>query len=178
MKTLDNKNDGMTLIEVLFSQAVFTAFLAVFLATFGFVQKFLKGSEELNLSTMGVLIDHQYLYKEMDYISNIISQPAYLEEDLDKMIKNCTRNPTVDWDLPGRKISVPNGYLICLKKTSFFEPKDNIDNDGNIIKTSLKKLLEGEKPGIYVLLSLPENISSSSIPARRIFCRPSPFCVN
>ena len=61
MNYFDNKNDGMTLIEVLFSQAVFTGFLAVFLATFGFVQKFLKSSEELNLSTLGVLIDHQYL---------------------------------------------------------------------------------------------------------------------
>ena len=28
-----------------------------------------------------VLIDHQYLYKEMDFISNIISQPGFNEND-------------------------------------------------------------------------------------------------
>tara|TARA_Y100001978_G_C23404187_1_gene296075 strand:+ start:13 stop:549 length:537 start_codon:yes stop_codon:yes gene_type:complete len=178
MKSFDKKNEGMTLLEVVFAQAVFIGFLAVFLATFGFVQKFIKGSEELNLSTMGLLIDHQYLYKEMDYISNIISQPAFIESDLDIMIKTCTRNPKKDWNLPGRKISIPNGYIICLKRTSLFEPRDNFDSNGNIIKTSIKKLLEGEKPGIYVLLSLPENISSASIPARRLFCRPLPFCGN
>ena len=178
MKSFYKKNEGMTLVEVVFVQAVFIGFLAVFLATFGFVQKFMKGSEELNLSTMGLLIDHQYLYREMDYISNIISQPAYSESDLDKMIKNCTPNPTIDWDLPGRKISIPNGYTICLKKTRLFEPKDNYDSNGDILKTSMKKLLEGEKPGIYVLLSLPENISSVSIPVRRLFCRPLPFCGN
>ncbi len=176
MKYFLSKNDGMTLIEVIFAQAVFVGFLAVFLSTFGFVQKFLKGTEELNLSSMGLLIDHQYLYKEMDYISNIISQPGYTEKDLDKMIKNCTRNPTLDWDLPGRKVSLPNGYILCLRKTSLFEPKDKFDNDGNILKTSIRKLLDGENPGIYVLLSLPENISSASIAARRLFCRPLPFC--
>ena len=178
MKALENKYDGMTLIEVLFASAIFTAFLAVFLATCGFVQKFLKGSEELNLSSMGLLIDHQYLYREMDFIANIISQPAFTESDLDAMIKNCTRSPSTDWGLPGRDIKLPNGYVLCLKKTSLSEPKDSFDNNGNILKTSLKKLLEGEKPGIYVLLSLPENISSASISARRIFCRPKPFCGN
>ena len=178
MNEFDNKNEGMTLLEVLFSQAVFTGFLAVFLATFGFVQKFLKSSEDLNLSSFGVLIDHQLLYKEMDYISNIISQPSYTQEDLDNMIKTCTPNPSLDWDLPGRKIYFPKGYFLCLKKTSFPEPNDDFDDSGNIIKTSLEKLLEGEKPGIYVLLSLPENISASTLPARRLFCRPMPFCGN
>ena len=176
MKYFLSKNDGMTLIEVIFAQAVFVGFLAVFLATFGFVQKFLKGSEELNLSSMGLLIDHQYLYKEMDYISNIISQPGYNEKDLDKMIKNCSRNPTLDWDLPGRNVSLPSGYILCLKKTSLSEPMDEFDNNGDILKTSLSKLLDGENPGIYVLLSLPENISSASIAARRLICRPMPFC--
>lgn len=177
MIILKNKNNGMTLIEVVFSASVFTVFLAVFLNTFGFVQKFLKASEELNLSSMGILIDHQYLYKEMDFISNIISQPGFNENDLDLIVKKCTRSPTLDWNLPGRNVKIPNGYVLCLKKTSLVEPKDTIDN-GSILKTSLKKLQEGEKPGIYVLMSLPENISSSSISARRIFCRPKPFCGN
>ena len=64
----------------------------------------------------------------MDFIANIISQPAFTESDLDAMIKNCTRSPSTDWGLPGRDIKLPNGYVLCLKKTSLSEPKDSFDN--------------------------------------------------
>tara|TARA_B100001989_G_C24542757_1_gene468643 strand:+ start:1007 stop:1558 length:552 start_codon:yes stop_codon:yes gene_type:complete len=175
---IDKSNYGMTLVEVMFAVSVFTAFVAVFLATFSFVQKFLKGTEELNLSSNGLLVDHQYLYKEMDLIAEIISQPAFTVNNIHTMTKECTRSPTIDWGLPGKNIKIPNGYSLCLKKTSFSEPDDSLDGNGNILKTSLKKLLdrEAKEPGIYVLLALPEEISASSISVRRIFCRPLPFC--
>ena len=30
--------------------------------------------------------------------------------------------------------------------------------------------------GIYLLQALPEQLSSASLPTRRLFCRPRPFC--
>ena len=35
---------------------------------------------------------------------------------------------------------------------------------------------DGAKPGIYLLQALPERLSATSLPTRRLFCRPRPFC--
>lgn len=42
--------------------------------------------------------------------------------------------------------------------------------------TSLLAGEAGAKPGIYLLQALPERLNASTLPTRRLFCRPRPFC--
>ena len=78
----------------------------------------------------------------------------------------CTSLPSLEWNIPSIDTeALPKSYKICIKPTSLSESDySTLAND------------EG-KPGIYILYSKPENGGSvNSIPIRRIFCRPKPFC--
>ena len=37
-------------------------------------------------------------------------------------------------------------------------------------------LNNGATPGLYVLQALPTQLNASTLPVRRLFCRPRPFC--
>ncbi len=176
IKTRNYKERGMTLIEVLFSVAIMTAFLAVFLATTEFTSKFMKSSENSDISSQGLLIDHHYLYMAMDDIAEILSQPAYTKQEIFNLSKKCVRDPNTEWEIPGPKMKVVNGYRICLKQSSIQEPDDIYNSDKTLKSSSLNQLINGAKPGIYILQAIPDEISAASLPVRRIFCRPKPFC--
>ena len=65
-----------------------------------------------------------------------------------------------------QEVSLPPGYRLCIWKTT-------------AVESSLAALVNGAngaKPGIYLLQALPEQLTSSSLPTRRLFCRPRPFC--
>ena len=75
-------------------------------------------------------------------------------------------SPVQQWDLPMPDVALPAGYRLCLWMTTQRE-------------SDLKSLLEvnpGAKPGIYLLQALPERLSATTLPTRRLFCRPRPFC--
>ena len=84
--------------------------------------------------------------------------------------KACVSNPVADWGLrpdplpPKAEVSLPPGYRLCLWSTS--EKETRPDANGT------------SEPGIYLLQALPEQITPSSLPTRRLFCRPRPFCRN
>ena len=68
--------------------------------------------------------------------------------------------PVTQWLLPMPEVSLPPGYRLCVWET-----------------TAIERSLASEDPqGIYLLQALPEVLSSASLPTRRLFCRPRPFC--
>lgn len=108
----------------------------------------------------------------MDRISYILNQPGYSKEEI--LDLNCTDKPygpydDDGWDLPGADIpKTPVGYKICIKPSSDMPESDLVELISN---------KEGAKPGIYILYAIPVNgVSGESLPVRRIFCRPQPFC--
>ena len=87
--------------------------------------------------------------------------------------------PVSQWKLPMPEVSLPPGYRLCLWKTAV----NVVDKTTGVevtkgLESPIANLLEGgeAKPGIYLLQALPEQLSSTSLPTRRLFCRPRPFC--
>ena len=87
--------------------------------------------------------------------------------ELQARISACApSNPVTQWGLPMPEVSLPPGYRLCLWKTTSVESS----------VTDLLSNHAGATPGIYLLQALPESLSSASLPTRRLFCRPRPFC--
>ena len=120
-----------------------------------------------------MLIDHQQIQMVMDDLVEVLSQPGISMEDiafnpqsLNPTVACPAARPVTQWGLPMPEVSLPPGYRLCLWKTTAAE-------------SSMPDLIadvDGTKPGIYLLQALPEQLSSSSLPTRRLFCRPRPFC--
>lgn len=169
----DLQTSGMTLVEVIIALAMFVAFGAVFIAVTEFTSRFMRESEDGLPGTQGLLIDQHALQVVMDQLVDVLNQPGLSHQDLMRIeSKGCVFDPMSgslsasdgSWGLPGQAFKVPPGYRFCLYSTSLAE-------------SSLSSLLDQTgSPGIYLLQALPETISSSSLPARRLFCRPKPFC--
>ena len=153
----------------------------------------------------GVLIDHQELHIAMDSLVELLSQPGISRDrllgliayercpsdnsscvpctddenkicypgiqiafDPDEVQPNeaCVSSPVANWGLNDLmpEVSLPPGYRLCLWITLDTEEETNPDQNGK------------SGPGIYLLQALPEQITASSLPTRRLFCRPRPFC--
>ena len=153
----------------------------------------------------GVLIDHQQLHIAMDSLVEVLSQPGISRDRLHGLIAQdrcpldglksncvpctddvsekcspgiqisfdpdliqpneaCVSSPAADWGLSEliTEVSLPPGYRLCLWSTSLKESNPYTNGIS--------------EPGIYLLQALPEQISPSSLPTRRLFCRPRPFC--
>ena len=164
--------NGMTLVEVIFSIGMFAMFMSVFVSLAEFTSNFINKSNTTLQGSEGALIDHQLIQSSFDRLANFLAQPGVNNNEINQIITNdtCTYDPSNDWNIPGKIFTIPGGYKICLRSTSLIEPI----GDSNY--SSIKKLLDGQKPGIYVLQALPDKITPSSLPIRRIFCRPKPFC--
>ena len=167
-------DQGMSLIEAIIAMMLLVAFLGVFVAVTEFTSRFMRQSESGLPGSQGVLVDQHALQLAMDQLAEILTQPAFTIADL-RLIqsKGCVDDPTSGsmddattpgWGLPGRVLKVPSGYKFCLRFTSMTEPSTTAD------------LLAGAKPGIYVIQAIPNEITAASVPARRLFCRPKPFC--
>ena len=109
----------------------------------------------------------------MDGLVEVLSQPGFNVEEIALNLKNlevvdlaqdCASNPVSSWGLPMPEVSLPSGYRMCLWKTSEEEKQSNTNNGLTV------------KPGIYLLQALPERLNPANLPARRLFCRPRPFC--
>ena len=88
--------------------------------------------------------------------------------------------PVSKWGLPIPEVSLPPGYRLCLWKTAVkVVEKTTGDEETKGLESSLANLLKDPdvaQPGLYLLQALPEQLSSTSLPTRRLFCRPRPFC--
>ena len=197
---------GMTLLESLVAIVMLVVFTGVVTLVMQFTLRFFSAAEsgdrnEFEVSN-GVLIDHQQIQMAMDDLVEVLSQPGISLERLkgqercsaddapssceactDDFSENClpqiafdsasdpqracpAARPVTQWGLPMPDVSLPPGYRLCLWTTT-------------AVESSLTNLLEdraGAKPGMYLLQALPESLSSASLPTRRLFCRPRPFC--
>ena len=197
---------GMTLLELLMAMIMLVVFTSVVALVMQFTLRFFSAAEsgdrnEFEVSN-GVLIDHQQIQMVMDDLVELLSQPGISLERLkglercsaddppsscaactDDFDKSCrpqiafdpgsdpqfacpAARPVTQWGLPMPEVSLPPGYRLCLWKTT-------------AVESPIANLLEdsaGGQPGVYLLQALPESLSSASLPTRRLFCRPRPFC--
>jgi len=170
---VDQRQQGMTLVEMILAMLMLVAFGAVLVTATAFISRFMAQalrSVDTNKPT-GALIDQHQLQMAMDQIADTLAQPGFSKDDLKAIHgdpqKACAYNPwqAVEfggWGLPGRRMPSRADYRFCLRSTSLSEPQ--LDS------------MPTEKPGIYVIQALPDQLSASALPARRIFCRPKPFC--
>ena len=197
---------GMTLLESLVAIIMLVVFTSVVALVMQFTLRFFSAAEsgdrnEFEVSN-GVLIDHQQIQMAMDDLVEVLSQPGISLERL-KGLERCSADdppsscaactddfdescrpqiafdsgsdpqlacpaarPVTQWGLPMPEVSLPPGYRLCLWKTT-------------AVESPIANLLEdraGAQPGLYLLQALPESLSSASLPTRRLFCRPRPFC--
>ena len=197
---------GMTLLESLVAIAMLVTFTSVVTLVMQFTLRFFSTTESGSQNEFGVsnglLIDHQQIQIAMDSLVEVLSQPGISLERLKGQERcsiddpamgcaACTDNfdeschsqiafdsgsdpelvcpqtrPVSQWGLPIPEVYLPPGYRLCLWKTTALE-------------SSIVDLLgdrSGASPGIYLLQALPESLNSTSLPTRRLFCRPRPFC--
>ncbi|MDB4653864.1 hypothetical protein OAE35_03080 [Synechococcus sp. AH-551-E02] len=175
---------GMTTLEMLIALLMLVVFTGVVAMVMEFSLRFLRASEagERNAFEVsnGVLIDHAEIQLGMNLLVEMLSQPGISKDHLYGTLSGQQRivfdpakhdpraacvaaDPVGQWGLPMQKVSFPPGYRLCLWKTTSIEP-------------SFTALLAGAKPGIYLLQALPEKLDAATLPTRRLFCRPRPFC--
>ncbi len=177
----------MTLVEMLVAVLMVVVFTGVVAMVMEFTFRFLGDAEsgernEFEVSN-GVLIDHQEIQLAMDQLVEVLAQPGLSKERLDgqeadhlqiafdldstdPQVACPLADPVAQWGLPMPTITLPPGYRLCLWKTTALESP----------MASLLADADGAKPGIYLLQALPERLSASTLPTRRLFCRPRPFC--
>ena len=168
---------GMTLLEALLAMMMLVVFTGIVALVMQFTLRFFTAVEsgeqnEYGVSN-GVLIDHQQIQMAMDDLVEVLSQPgismdgiAFNSGSVNPSVACPPARPVAQWGLPMPEVSLPPGYRLCLWKTTA----------GESSMSDLIADVDGAKPGIYLLQALPEQLSSSSLPTRRLFCRPRPFC--
>lgn len=158
---------GVTMLEVMVAILMVVAFLGVFVSVTEFTSRWMRQSESGLPGSDGLLVDHHQLQVAMDQLAEALAQPGVSTEAVILATrKPCTYDPMVEWGLPGARPRIPPGYLFCLRSTSLSE-------------SPIQDLIAGTagvKPGIYVIQALPEQLTAATQPARRLFCRPKPFC--
>ena len=132
-----------------------------------------------DIGSKGLLIDQHELQLAMDALVEQLHQPAWQAEDILQITadpdRRCSYNPVVSWGLMGKTLLLPPRYRICLRASSLTEPVDVVSN-GIVTQSAADQLEDGAPPGIYILQALPDQLDASTLPARRIFCRPRPYC--
>lgn len=161
------REGGMTLLEMLFAMVMITTFTGVVVVVMEFANRFFVDSEG---NGNGVLVEHAELQIDMDRLVEVLSQSAIPLSDIKNFSSvyipslplppTCVRpgqNFAVRWNLPIPKmVLTTDGYSLCLWSTSPAETPSS--------------------PGVYVLQAVPDKISASKLPTRRIFCRPRHLC--
>ena len=187
---------GMTLLESLVAMIMLVIFTGVVALVLQFTVRFFAVAESGEGDSNGVLIDHQQIQMEMDDLVELLSQPGITLDRLkgkercsphdppsscepctdapdercrpqiafdlgtDPQVACPAARPVTQWRLPMPEVSLPPGYRLCVWET-----------------TAVERSLASEDPqGIYLLQALPEVLSAASLPTRRLFCRPRPFC--
>ena len=168
MKNSRQKNSGMTLAEVSLAMMVMVIFLSVFSLISKYFESYIKLNLGLDRNKKSLIENENIILRSMDKWSNVISQPSYSKEEV--LSLKCSYPPKDEsslWNLPGKSDpQLPKEYKYCVIATSLGESKINdlINGDKNA------------KPGIYLLYAIPDTITPTIKPIRRILCRPITFC--
>lgn len=177
---------GMTLLEMLVAMSMLVLFTGVVVLVMEFTNRFFvdaEGEKRTDVSGnyvwgKGVLVEHAEIQIVMDRLVEVLSQSGVSSqiktfsstytkpppltcvgpvELLDNNLKPYfAANIAAAWNLPIPDIRLPRGYSLCLWATI---PPETLSS-----------------PGIYVLQALPDKVSASKLPTRRIFCRPRHLC--
>jgi len=163
---------GMSVLELVISVALFAAFMGVFVAVTEVMGRYVQdgGSGAQTEPARSLIEDQHYLHQAMEDLAERISQPALSDLTVLAIAKsntpgkaeNCSYDPVAAWNLTGRSqlrgldSHLRSNYQFCLHATSLAE--------------------SSALPGIYVLTAIPDQVGINKQPARRLVCRPSPFC--
>ena len=179
----------MTVLELLVAVTMLLVFTGTVLVVSSTGVRFLmplnQGSNVGVTRSNGLLIDQYELRVTMRRLVSLLEQPGISRDQMlvsqagQRPIARslsvepeqaCVVNPVSAWGLQvsdqlGR---LPAGYRLCVWSTSVRE-------------ASLNQLLrqspaEPASPGVYVMQALPEQLTTSHLPIRILFCRPKPFC--
>jgi len=165
---------GMTLLELMIAVLLFGVFLGVFALVSEYVTRFMAerdGDAALPLSATAS--SQLALSRAMEVWVAYLAQAGIDRSTISSYANGCVEDPVSAWKLPGYSLSdwrnqygLPAGYQFCLRPTSRVESElsDLIAN------------VPGATPGIYVLVAMPQRTSLATLPERRLFCRPAPFC--
>ena len=190
---LRKDQSGMTLIEMTMAMMILLMFTGSVVMVMQFTTTFMAESDQDLVAksgcdadvdpetcSKGLLVDHADLQIAMDELVAVLEQPAINVSPYAAAVgssnPSCTRFPFRDWQLPGRELHsplatpprfLPPDYKFCLWRT-LSRPESQLSD--------LISGLNNAKSGIYILQAVPANLSPSSLPTRRLFCRPKPFC--
>ena len=190
---LRKDQSGMTLIEMTIAMTILLMFTGSVVMVMQFTTTFMAESDQDLVAksgcdadvdpetcSKGLLVDHADLQIAMDELVAVLEQPAINVSPYAAAVGSsnltCTRFPFTDWQLPGRELHSPSStpprflppdYKFCLWRTL-------IRSESRL--SDLISGLPSAKPGIYILQAVPAKLSPSSLPTRRLFCRPKPFC--
>ena len=188
VRQLRSNDSGMTVLELLLAITMLLVFTGVVVMVSSTIIRFIapisSGSGSGAMRSNGLLVDQKELRSTLNSLVSVLEQPGISREQLLGTVgagspiayaqstdpeQACVIDPVGAWKLPlprGNIAPLPAGYRICLWMTSIQE-------------SSLQQLLDndnGAKPGIYVIQALPEELTTSHLPIRLLFCRPKPFC--
>ena len=164
---------GMTLLESLVSIAMLVVFTGVVSLVMQFTLRFFSAAEsgEQNefQASNGVLIDHQQLQMAMDDLVEVLSQPgisleeiAFDPQSVEPNVACPAARPATQWGLPMMKFHT-TGYRFCLWKTTAIESSAALIADSDGLTAPFAAGFAG-------------TADATSLPTRRLFCRPRPFC--
>ena len=195
MVSNDSSAVGMSVLELLLAITMLTVFTGVVAAVMEVTLSFM-GEAECPVDVTGVrrcndentedvangaLIDRQRIEVLFDQLERVLVQPAIHDSRI-KLISGPLTSPPSEVCTPAASTSVwasndripelpvvifPRGYHVCLWKTGLQEASmENLLDTANTAAT----------PGLYVLQALPTQLNASTLPVRRLICRPRPFC--
>ena len=162
------KSLGMSLSELSVALMVLVVFFSTFAVCVKYFQTALKRGNSKEIIQDKWLINENKILKAMDNWQQILSQPSYDKNFIKSL--SCSYSADLNqsiWNLPGTtNLDLPQNYKFCIKTTSLGE-SDLID---------LINQKNNARPGIYILYAIPDKITSSSKPIRRLICRPITYC--
>ena len=184
----------MTVVELLFAITMLIVFTGVVVTVMEVALRFMGEAEcPVDVSGVrrcndentedvanGVLIDRQRIELLFDQLEPVLVQPGIHLSQIEAISGDlgdspaqpaCTPAATTSFwvttvpELP--VLAFPRGYHICLWRTGLREAS---------MQDLLKPGNSSDTPGLYVLQALPTQLNASTLPVRRLFCRPRPFC--
>ena len=196
MASDDISASGMSVLELLFAITMLMLFSGVVAAVMEVTLRFAGEAEcpvdvngiprcnEANTNdedvAHGVLIERQRIEVLFDQLEEVLVQPGIHYSRIASISAPIGSPPnqpactpaasTAFWtarvpELPS--LTFPRGYHVCLWQTGLRE-------------ASMENLLDptnnSPTPGLYVLQALPTQLNASTLPIRRLLCRPRPFC--
>ena len=192
----DRSASGMSVLELLLAITMLTVFTGVVVTVMEVTFRFMGEAEcpvdvygvrrcnDENIEDVdmakGVLIDRQRIEMLFDQLQLVLEQPGIHKNQIGNISAligsppgqpACTPTASTSFwagkvpEIPSLKF--PRGYHICLWQTGLREAP---------MKNLLDPAISSATPGLYVLQALPTQLNASTLPVRRLICRPRPFC--